>query len=94
MDETPHKIPLYDIHEAAHQELNGNEVSLELQGSRVVFEVPATDTTYRLLQEYHANPSVALGDFVRVLKRLRSKMLDLRDGHGQGRYGNDIRRHR
>ncbi len=50
------------------------------QGNRVVFEVAADDATYRLLNEYQDNPSVPLLDIVGCLRRVRARMLDLRDG--------------
>ncbi len=77
------KIPLYDIHQAAFLEFNHVQLNLTKQGSRVVFEVPANEKTYELLRGYQSNPSIPLLDFVAVLRRLRARMLEARDGNGK-----------
>jgi hypothetical protein len=76
-------LPLYDTYEVAWLHHNGVDFTGNKQGGRVVFEVPATEETYRLLQEYQNNPSVPLLDIVRSLRRVRARMLDLRDGNGR-----------
>lgn len=75
------QLPLYDIHQAAFLEFMGTPPILTRQGSRVVFEVPATDKTYGLLRGYQDNPSIPLLDYVAVLRRLRARMLEARDGN-------------
>jgi hypothetical protein len=77
------RFPLYDIHQAAFLELKATPIILTKQGSRVVFEVPATDQTYSLLRSYQDNPSIPLLDYVAVLRRLRARMLEARDGNGR-----------
>ena len=74
------KIPLYEIHTTAWLSLNNIPIEFSKHGTRVVFEVPATPETYRLLGEYNENPKVNLLDFVGCLRTVRSKMLNLRDG--------------
>ena len=81
-------LPLYDIHTAAFLEYRGIELTLTKQGTRVVFEVPTTDEAYRALAEYQTNPDIPLLDFVAVLRRLRGRMLDERDGERRYGYGN------
>lgn len=77
------RLPLYDIHQAAFLELKGTPPILTKQGTRVVFELPATSGTYELLREYQDNPSIPLLDYVAVLRRLRARMLEARDGNGK-----------
>jgi hypothetical protein len=76
-------LPLYDIYEVAWLHHNDVDFVGNKQNGRVVFEVPATEETYRLLREYQNNPAVSLLDFVRSLRRVRARMLDLRDGNGR-----------
>lgn len=77
------RLPLYDIHQVAFLEYKDTPVVLTKQGSRVVFEVPATEKIYKLLREYQSNPSILLLDYVAVLRRLRARMLEARDGNGE-----------
>jgi hypothetical protein len=77
------RLPLYDIHQAAFLELKGTPPILTKQGSRVVFEFPSTAGTYELLREYQDNPFISLLDYVAVLRRLRARMLEARDGNGR-----------
>jgi hypothetical protein len=77
----PSYLPIYDIHQAAFCELKGTPPILTKQGTRVVFEVPAISATYDLLREYQDNPSIPLLDFVGVLRRLRARMIEARDGN-------------
>ena len=77
------RLPLYDIHQAAFLELKGIPPILTKQGGRVVFEFPPTAATYELLREYQDNPLISLLDYVAVLRRLRARMLEARDGNGK-----------
>jgi hypothetical protein len=77
------RLPLYDIYQVSWLDFNGIDVSLTKQGNRVVFEVPANDSTYQLLSEYESNPQVRLLDMIASLRRIRGRMLDLRDGNGR-----------
>ena len=74
------RMPLYDIHQAAFLEFKGSPLTLTKEGSRVVFDVPAIERTYELLRGYQGNPSIPLLDYVGVLRRLRARMLEARDG--------------
>jgi hypothetical protein len=86
------KIPLYEIHETAYLSLNNIPIEFERRGSRVVFLVPSTQETYRLLAEYNENPHVNLLDFVACLRKIRGQMLSMRD-NGQ-REGEHYGQHR
>ncbi len=77
------RLPQYDIYLSAFLELKGIPITLTKQGSRVVFEVPATETTYGALREYQDNPSTPLLEYVSVLRRLRARMLEARDDNGK-----------
>ena len=73
-------VSLKDIHTAAYLEFNGIELILSKIGTRVVFSIPANDLSYRLLAEFQTNPEVPILDYVNILRRLRSRMLAVRDG--------------
>jgi hypothetical protein len=77
-DQAKGSIPVFDIHTATYLELKGIAPELTLQGTRVVFEFPATDRVYAMLREYQNNPSIPVLNFVNILRRLRSKMLSMR----------------
>jgi hypothetical protein len=74
-------LPLYDIYPAAFLEYHDVQLNLTKQGSRVVFEAPANEETYKLLREYQNNNLIPLLDYVAVLRRLRARMLEARDGN-------------
>jgi hypothetical protein len=76
-------LPLYDIYPAAFLEFHNIKLNLIKQGSRVVFEVPAAEETYQLLREYQDNNLIPLLDYVAILRRLRARMLEARDGNGR-----------
>lgn len=71
---------LHDIYLASFLKYRGIELTFIKQGSRVVFEVPATDGTYRAMAAYQTNPTIPVLDLVQVLRRVRGQMLDARDG--------------
>ncbi len=81
-------LPLYDIHQAAFLEFHHIQLNLTKQGTRVVFEVPATEETYKFLREYQDNNLIPLLDYVAVLRRLRARMLEARDGRRGRETGN------
>ena len=74
-------LPLYDIYPAAFLEFHHIQLNLTKQGTRVVFEAPATEETYKFLREYQDNNLIPLLDYVAVLRRLRARMLEARDGN-------------
>jgi len=76
-------LPLYDIYPAAFLEFHHIQLNLTKQGTRVVFEAPAAEQTYRFLREYQDNGLIPLLDYVAVLRRLRARMLEARDGNGK-----------
>jgi len=86
-------IDLLDINRAAYLEKNQIKAHLiKRADGRVVFRFPADEKVQRLLVEYETNPEIRLLDFVITLKRLRGRMLDIREGrngnggNGYGRY--------
>jgi len=84
------RISQLDINQASFQALNGNEPDLELQGGRVVFVFQADEDFYRLSSLYNDNSPVNVLDFVNALRKLRAKMLSLKDndkGNGGVRNG-------
>lgn len=77
------RFPLYDIYQTSWLHFNGIEITLSKEGNRVIFEVPASEETYQLLKEYETNLQIRLLDMVGSLRRMRARMLDLRDGDGR-----------
>jgi hypothetical protein len=77
-EKTKNKLPLFDIYQTAYAELKGIPSEMSLQGTRVEFNLPASDEVYRVLREYQTNPSVPILDYVTVLRRLRARMLSKR----------------
>ena len=73
-------LHLMDIHLAAYLQLQGVEPALLKQSGRVVFSFENTGRVASLIQDYNANPSgIRLLDFVQSLRKLRSRMISLRD---------------
>jgi hypothetical protein len=80
MEKTRNTLSIIDIHQAAYLHLQGVEPSLTRQGTRVIFEFPGSQAVLALLKRYNANPPVNVLDFVSHLRRLRSRMLEVRNG--------------
>ena len=75
---TDKNIPILDIHLASFLSLHGINPEFAKQGTRVVFEFPASPEVYRLTKDYNQNPEVLVLDFVHHLRMLRSQMLSVR----------------
>ena len=86
--ENQNVLDLTDIQRAAFLLLHNVEPQL-IRGrdGRVVFRVLVDQEVQRLLLDYERNPQVKLLDFVGVLKRLRGRMIDARDGRNGHEYG-------
>ena|SRR4030042_3619212 len=69
------KVPILDIHLSSFLSLYGIEPEFTKQGTRVVFEFPASQEVNKLTRTYNENPSVPVLDFVHHLRKLRSQML-------------------
>jgi hypothetical protein len=82
MDADPHRIRIQDLTGIAPWLVQHHiEVTLEREDNgRVVGYAPANGEVYRLMAEYQAGPMVQLLDFLAFQRRLRSRLLDLRDG--------------
>ena len=72
------KAPLLDIHLSSYLSLQGIEPELTKQGTRVIFEFPASPEVTKLTRAYNENPSVKILDYVHHLRKLRSQMLNAR----------------
>lgn len=80
MEKDNGNLHLMDIHLAAYLQLQGVEPALLKQSGRVVFSFENTRRVASLIQDYNANPSgIRLLDFVQSLRKLRSRMISLRD---------------
>lgn len=71
-------VPILDIYLTSFLSYHGISPQFTKQGSRVVFEFPATDEVNQLTRAYNENPSVRVLDFVHHLRRIRSQMLSAR----------------
>lgn len=81
------KITLTDINVAAYLEMNGQDSSLVRQDSgRVVFTFPDEEKVRDLIDRF--NYEQELSYFTFCLKRLRGRMLELRDGSRRNGSGN------
>jgi hypothetical protein len=69
-----------DIYLTSFLALNGIPPTLQLNNGRVVFTFPATDQLYKLTMSFNSNVSVAVADFVTMIKTLRGQMLTMRGG--------------
>lgn len=67
------------------------EIILKKEDSgRVVGVVEASPETYRLMGEFQSNPEIRLLDFLADQRRLRGRMLDMRDGRGRNGHGGRV----
>ena len=71
-------VPILDIHQSSFLSLHGISPQLTKQGTRVVFEFPASQEVYGLTKAYNKNLSVPVLDFVHHLRMIRSLMLAAR----------------
>ncbi len=75
MQQEKGKVPILDIHLSSYLSLHGIEPEFTKQGTRVVFEFPASQEVYDLTKAYNENPSVPVLDFVHHLRKVRAQML-------------------
>jgi hypothetical protein len=78
MDMESSTIPIHDIYQAAYGSYKGIEVKFSKQDRRVIFHIPDTPGTYRILSEFNNNPELPLLDYITHLKRLRAVMISMR----------------
>jgi len=78
MKQSSANVPILDIHLASFFSLHGIEPQFSKQGTRVIFEFPASPEVYRLTKDYNQNPEVPILDFVHHLRKMRSQMLATR----------------
>lgn len=71
-------VPILDIHLSSFLSLHGISPQFTKQGTRVVFEFPASQEFNELTRAYNENPSVPVLDFVHHLRKLRSQMFAMR----------------
>jgi len=80
MEKSKQKMPLMDIYLASYLVLNRINPELVLEGTRVVFEFPATKEVYRISRGFNNNPSVPVLDYVREVRQLRARMIAMKGG--------------
>lgn len=69
------KFTTLDLYLASFLSLRGHAPAFIRQGTRIVFEFPATDEVYRFAAEYNGSPEVSLLDFIAEVRKNRSQML-------------------
>ncbi len=72
------KFQTLDLYLAAWLAMNGHSPTYARQGTRIVFEFPATDEVYKIAASYNGNPDIALLDFVSEVRKVRAQMLSAR----------------
>lgn len=78
-----------DIYLASFLSLHDQDVTLELQNGKVIFTFEATDSLYRLMNQFNSNETIPVLDYTTVIKTLRGKMLTRKESmNGKGN-GND-----
>lgn len=82
------QISILDLNTSAFLSMHGLEPELSMQGGRVVFNFPAGEEFYRLSSLYNDNLSVGCLDFVQAIKKMRGKMLSMKESNS----GNENRR--
>lgn len=86
------KISILDLNLSAFLSLHDLEPELSLQGSRVIFNFQVTPEFYRVTSLYNDNLSIGCLDFVAAIKKMRGKMLTLKQNTGNGNWsGNNER---
>ncbi len=78
MRQSSANVPILDIYLTSFLSLHGISPQFTKQGSRIVFEFPASKEVNQLTRAYNENPSVHVLDFVHHLRRIRSQMLSAR----------------
>jgi len=75
----PEYIPIDDLHTAAYLQLAGADPKLTLVNGRVIFLFEQSPEMNELLVKFSSNVPVHVIDYISVEKKLRGKMLFLRD---------------
>ncbi|MCX5810157.1 MAG: DUF5659 domain-containing protein [Proteobacteria bacterium] len=84
MEKSSQQISILDLNTAAFLSMHGLEPQLSMQGGRVVFNFQADAEFYKLSSLYNDNLSVGCLDFVQALKKMRGKMLNMKEHTGNG----------
>jgi len=72
------KFPIMDIYLASFLLLHGIQPELTAQGNKIVFQFPVSNKVYKLCSQYNSNQSIPILDFVSVLRRLKSQMINMK----------------
>lgn len=78
------QIAILDLNTSAFLSMHGLEPTLSMQGGRVVFNFQADEEFYRLSSLYNDNSQVGCLDFVQSIKKMRGKMLSMKETEGNG----------
>lgn len=88
--EQPKTFTSLDIYISAFLSIHDLEPGLEVRNGKVVFTFEATDTLYRLMNDFNSNDPVPVADFTTAVKTLRGKMLSAKEGvQGNGKGWNN-----
>lgn len=72
----------HDVYLSAFLALSGIQPALEMEDHlrrRVTFQFPVTDELYHFIAAFNRNVEVPILDFTTTIKKLRAKMLTMRD---------------
>jgi len=72
------EIACHDVYQASYFDYKNIPINLIREGRRVIFMLPDTPETYRIMTEFNANPIMPLLDYVTHLKKMRAKMIAMR----------------
>lgn len=68
-----------DLYLSAYLTLCGIRPELQLTNGRVVFVFPQSDDLSHLIFNYNSNVTIPVAEFVTAIKKLRGKMLTMRE---------------
>ena len=74
------EIPLHDVYLSAFLALRGQEPAIVLSGSRAVFMFQSDEALNKLMREYNEGAPVSVAEYANAVRRLRSRMMAVRDG--------------
>lgn len=73
------KIPIMDVYLSAFLSMQGQQPELSKQGSRVIFEFPATKEVFTLCKAFNENPSVPVIEYVKSVRQIKARMFSMKE---------------
>lgn len=72
------KIAILDVWLSAYLILHSQQPEIIKQGSRVIFEFPATQKFFNLSKTFNSNPAIPVLDYVKAVRQLKAKMFSMK----------------